>query len=204
MKNGPKFKIARRLGAPIFEKTQTQKFALSQSRKDKGKRSKFPKKQTEFGLQLTEKQKARFSYLLSEKQFSNYVKQAVEKKGQDTVNLVYESLELRLDNAIFRMGFASTRAFARQVVSHGHVMVNGRRVNVPSYKLSVGDKISIREGSKNKGVFAGLDERIQNIDIPAWIKLDASKKEAVIEGKPNVKNADLLFDLNSVIEFYSR
>ncbi len=204
MKVGPKYKIAKRLQAPVFEKTQTQKFALSQSKKDKPKRSKFPKKLTEYGQQLLEKQKARYTYLLSEKQFSKYIKEASDKKGQDTASAVFEKLEMRADNALYRAGFAPTRAFARQVVSHGHILVNGRRINIPSYRLSVGDKISIRKGSEGKGVFSELEERLKNIDTPAWIKLDVSKKEAEIQGKPQVKGADLLFDLNSVIEFYSR
>ena len=139
MKIGPKYKIARRLGAPIFEKTQTQKYALHLERK--GKKRGFSKMKTEFGLQLNEKQKARFIYGLSERQFSNYVKEALSKKTANTSQTIFEFLELRLDNVIYRLGFSPTRLGARQMVSHGHISVNGKRVNTPNMRLGLGDKM---------------------------------------------------------------
>src|SRR5438128_843190 len=145
---GPKYKIARRLGAPIFEKTQGQKYALHLERK--GKKRGFSKPKSEYGIQMNEKQKARFTYGLSEKQFSNYVKEALSKKSSNASGMIFEFLETRLDNIIYRLGFAPTRLGARQMVSHGHIAVNGKRVTVPSKRVYLGDKIEIVERSKGK------------------------------------------------------
>lgn len=201
---GPRYKIARRVGAPIFEKTQTQKYVLSQGRREKsGERG--PRQKSDFGLQMAEKQKARFTYLLSEKQFSNYVKKAIATKGNN-VSILYSFLEQRLDNVIYRMGFANTRAAARQMVSHGHITVNGKRVTIPSIQVGEGDVIGLRAGSAKKPIFATLGDKIKNSTTPAWIKLDADKRQAAITGIPNheADKAGLMFDLSVVIEFYSR
>ncbi len=200
---GPKYKIARRLGAPVFEKTQTQKYVLSQTKKTKTKRG-GPKQRTDFGMQMNEKQKARFSYLLSEKQFSNYVKKALSAQGTDNAGMLFEILERRLDNVVLRAGFAHARGLARQMVSHNHIQVNGKTVNIPSYRVSVGDVITVREGSSKKPLFNNLEERLQAKTAPSWIKVDASQKRAEVQGAPKVDKGELLFDLNSVIEFYSR
>lgn len=203
MKIGPKYKIARRLGAPVFEKTQTQKYALSQARKEKNRKG-FMKPKSNFGIQLLEKQKARYTYCLTEKQFSKYAKESLAKKGTQATSRLFENLEMRADNTAFRAGFAPTRLAARQIVSHGHLFVNGKRITIPSYKLSVGDKLSIRPASLNKPLFQSLDDRIKNTSVPAWIKLDFDKKIAEIQGLPKAEGADLLFDLGTVLEFYSR
>lgn len=203
---GPRYKIARRLGAPVFEKTQTQKYVLSQTKKSKtGKGGKGgPKQKTDFGAQMNEKQKARYTYLLSEKQFSNYVKKALAGKGTNNTAALFELLENRLDNAVLRAGFAHARLLARQMVSHNHIQVNGRTVNIPSFKVSVGDVITVREGSLTKPLFAGLEERLSAKVAPSWLKVDAAKKKAEIQGAPKMEQGEMLFDLNSVIEFYSR
>ncbi len=199
---GPKYKIARRLGAPIFEKTQTQKFNLHLERR--GKKKGFSKPKSEFGLQLNEKQKARFIYGLSEKQFSNYVKEALSKKSPNASQTIFEFLELRLDNVIYRLGFSPTRLGSRQIVSHGHININGRRVNTPSRRMKLGDKIEISTRSLQKPLFANLDEKIKNSTVPSWIKFDAVKRVAEIQGMPVLVKSENMFDLNTVIEFYSR
>jgi len=200
---GPKYKIARRLNAPVFEKTQTQKFALSQAKKSK-KTSRGPRQKSAFGEQLTEKQKARFTYLLTEKQFSNYVKKALASKG-NTVPALYGLLEGRLDSVTYRAGFATTRSGARQIVSHGHMTVNGNRVTIPSYQISVDDVIGVREASQKKPLFVGISEKMALVTPPNWIKVDSAKIQAKITGAPSSGGkVDTLFDLNSVIEFYSR
>ena len=130
MKIGPKFKIAKRLGAPIFEKTQTQKFALSESRGGRQNKRR-PGQMSDYKRQLIEKQKMRFTYGISEKQFRRYVDDAVEKSNQP-VALLMERLESRLDNVIYRMGLAKTRRLARQITSHGHICVNGKKMTIPS------------------------------------------------------------------------
>ncbi len=203
---GPRYKIARRLGAPVFEKTQTQKYVLSQTKKSKTttKGRGGPKQKTDFSIQMNEKQKARFTYLLSEKQFSNYVKKALSAKGTNNIGTLFELLETRLDNAVLRGGFAHARLLARQMVSHNHIKVNNKIVNIPSFKVSIGDVITVRDGSLKKALFQGLEERLQTKTAPSWIKVDAPNKQIEIQGLPKVDQGELLFDLNSVIEFYSR
>ena len=202
MKIGPRYKIARRLGAPIFEKTQTQKYALSQTRKE-GNR-KFSRPKSEYGIQLREKQKARFMYGLTEKQFSKYVKEALAKKGANAVSRIFEALELRADSVAYRAGFAPTRLAARQMVSHGHLMVNGKRITIPSHRLTLNDILSIRVVSSGKALFQNLDERLKEKTPPAWIALDQGKKTATVQGMPKYEPADSLFDINAILEFYSR
>ncbi len=202
MKLGPKYKIARRLGAPIFEKTQTQKYAIRLERKSKTRG--FSKPKTEYGTQMNEKQKARFTYGLGEKQFAKYVKEALARKSEKTTQTIFEFLELRLDNAVYRLGLAPTRLGARQMVAHGHFSVNGKRVYTPSRHLKIGDKIEITARSQNKPLFANVDERIKNVTIPSWMKFDAEKKVAEVQGMPAYVKTENMFDLNTVIEFYSR
>lgn len=202
MITGPKYKIARRLGAPIFEKTQTQKYALHLERK--GKKRGFSKPKSEYGLQLIEKQKARFIYGLGERQFSNYVKEALLKKTSNASQTIFEFLELRLDNVVYRLGFSTTRGGARQIVSHGHISINGKRVNTPSLRVKIGDKIEINGRSMSKPLFANLDEKIKNVTVPAWLKFDAGKRAVEVQGMPQYVKTENMFDLNTVIEFYSR
>ncbi len=198
MINKPKFKICRRLGPGVYDKCQTRKFTAGTEGGFGGR----PKAQTEYGLQLIEKQKIRFSYGISERQLSNYVKKASRVKGAGTAEKFYEELELRLDNAIYRLGLAPSRRAARQMVSHGHFLVGDTKVTIPSYALRVGDVVKIREGSKGKGVFAGLTEKLKDYTAPAWINFDPLKMEGKVLAMP--KNVETFLDLNAVLEFYSR
>ncbi len=203
MKLGPKFKIARRLGAPIFEKTQTAKFKASLENKE-GKKGKRPGAKSDFGKQLIEKQKARFTYGISERQFSKYVRDVIESKSHTQIPDLFIKLETRLDNVVYRLGLVPTRQFARQVTSHGHIMVNGRKLNVPSYTVKVGDQISIREGSKSNSIFKELDEKIKTVGTPSWLTWNTEKKQASVLRLPTLEGQDLLFDLSAVLEFYKR
>ncbi len=202
MKLGPKYKICRRLGTGVFEKCQTQKYVLSEAKKSRtqGRRR---RPRSDFGLQLIEKQKVRLTYGLSEKQFSNYVKQAVDKRTENTAEVLVQILESRLDNVIYRLGLASTRAFARQMVSHGHIYVNGRKVTVPSYSINQNDVVSVKESSRAKGLFVDLEERLQDYNPPAWLSFNLGKKEAKVQGSPKSEGEEI-FDLPAVIQFYSR
>ncbi len=202
---GPKYKIARRLGAPVFEKTQTQKYAIRQGqRSEKGGQGKGrPKAKSDFGLGMLEKQKARFSYGITSKQFTNYVKKSIETKG-NSGELLVRLLEGRLDNVALRSGFAPTRQAARQMTSHGHLTVNGVIVTIPSYQIKVGDVVGIREGSKKKALFASLDEKLKTVKLPSWLKLDFDKKEITVEGIPHAAQSELLFSVGTVLEFFSR
>lgn len=198
---GPKYKICRRLGSGVFDQCQTQKFMVSEGKKSKS--GKGPKKQlSEYATQLREKQKIRFSYGVSEKQLSNYVEKAVTAKGVNASEKLYELLETRLDNVIYRSGLAVTRRLARQMASHGHFLVNGVKTNVPSYHLNVGDKISVKEGSKSSVLFQDLDKKSEKFNIPAWLSLNADKLEVEVRGTP--KKDDAFLDFNTVLEFYSR
>ena len=203
MRTGPKYKIARRLGAPIFEKTQTAKFKASAERESFSKKKRGGPR-SDFGKQLIEKQKARFTYGISEKQFSNYVNKVIESKSTTPVVEIFQALETRLDNVVYRLGLVPTRRFARQAVSHGHILVNGRRLTIPSFVVKAGDQISIREGSKNNGIFSNIDEIIKTKETPVWLTWNAEKQTASILRMPSIEGQDLLFDLGTVIEFYKK
>jgi small subunit ribosomal protein S4 len=196
----PKFKICRRLGPGVYDKCQTPKFSAAATKVLPG--GKRPKALTEYGAQLVEKQKIRFSYGISERQLSNYVEKASAVKGVGTAEKLFESLESRLDNAVYRMGLGASRRATRQMVSHGHFIVNNHRVTIPSYELKLGDVIKIREGSKAKKIFENLTDRLKDYSSPAWIKFDLSNLEGHILAKP--KNIETFLDLNAVLEFYSR
>lgn len=203
MKIGPKFKIAKRLGAPIFEKTQTQKFELSQARGGR-RTNKRPGQVSDYKRQLIEKQKMRFSYGITEKQLRRYVDEAVAKKGHQPVTLLMDRLETRLDNVVYRLGLAKTRRLARQMVSHGHIVVNGKRLNVPSHKVRVGDTISVREGSRQSVLFASLADTHETVAVPSWLSFDLKTLTGEVKGSPVFNPAETLFDPEQVMEFYSR
>ena len=196
----PKFKICRKLGPGVYDKCQTSKFSTTTGKFSAG--GKRPKALSEYGAQLVEKQKIRFSYGINERQLSNYVKKASHIKGAGTGEKLYEELESRLDNAIYRMGLSNSRRAARQMVSHGHFIVNNHKVTIPSFEVKIGDVIKIREGSKTKKLFDNLAERLKEYNAPAWISFDVSKMEGKILAKP--KNIETFLDLNAVLEFYSR
>jgi len=195
----PKFKICRRLGPGVYDKCQTGKFSTAPGRGSFGKR---PKALSEYGTQFLEKQKVRFSYGVTEHQLGNYVKKATQVKGAGTAEKFYEGLELRLDNVIYRFGLAPSRRAARQMVSHGHFMVGGRKVTIPSYELKPGDIIKVREGSRSKKIFAGLVEKLKDYNTPDWLSFDTGKMEGSVLSKP--KNIETFLNLNAVLEFYSR
>ncbi len=132
------------------------------------------------------------------------LKRLFQKKTGNASQTIFEFLELRLDNIVYRLGLSSTRLGARQMVSHGHITVNGKRVNVPSKRLSLGEKIEITERSKSKPLFENLDEKIKNVTVPSWLKFDSIKKMAEVQGMPVMMRGENMFDLNAVIEFYSR
>lgn len=195
----PKFKICRRLGPGVYDKCQTTKFSTSTKGSITGSR---PKALSEYGTQLIEKQKVRFSYGVSERQLSNYVKKATQTKGVGTTERFYEELESRLDNVVYRLGLAASRRGARQMVSHGHFIVNDKKVTIPSYAVNPGDIIKIREGSKGSKLFQDLAVRLKDYSAPNWLSFDVNKIEGKVLSKP--QNTESFLDLNVVLEFYSR
>jgi small subunit ribosomal protein S4 len=202
MKIGPKFKIAKRLGAPIFEKTQTQKFALSEARQGKTAKRK-PGQASDYKRQLIEKQKMRFTYGITEKQLRRYVDEALLKSEQPVLGL-FSRLEQRLDNVVYRLGLAKTRRFARQMVSHGHIVLNGKKMNIPSHKVVIGDVITVREGSKQSAMYLNFAEAFVDASIPSWLSMDAKKLEGKTTGLPSYNPTETLFDPEQVFEYYSR
>lgn len=159
---------------------------------------------SEYGAQLREKQKVKFLYGLRERQFSNLVSRAAKEKGAETSRRIVELLETRLDNVVFRLGLAQSRNAARQMVSHGHIRVNGRKVTVPSCQLKTGQVISVRPQSLDRGVFRDLDIHLKKYQPPSWLDLDKDKKEGSLIAMPPADEIDVGANLSAVIEFYSR
>lgn len=199
---GPKYKIAKRLGAPVFEKTQTQKFALSEARSARTKTRKGGS-MSDYKKQLIEKQKMRFLYGISEKQLSRYVQESFAK-GHQPISELIARLESRLDNVVYRLGFAKTRRLARQMVSHGHICINGRRLNIPSHKVRVGDVVSVREQSKQSPLFMDISESLLAHNPSTWLQLDAKAFSGAKKAEPTYEPTETIFDPQQVLEYYSR
>ncbi len=158
---------------------------------------------TDYGKQLREKQKAKRIYGLNERQFSNVFAEVKEKRG-NTAEMLIQTLESRLDNVVYRAGFAKTRAAARQFVSHAHIEVNGKKVNVPSYRVRPGEVISVRESKKKKGNWTQTTETAGQKETPSWLSLDAGALSVKVTGKPEGTELQQPFDTKLIVEFYSR
>ena len=206
---GPKYKICKRLGASVFEKCQTQKFQLAEARAPRRSR---PKRGGggDYGVQLLEKQKARFTYGLSESQFARYVHEAMDmpagnqgKRGNSGEALV-SRLESRLDNVVWRAGLVKTRRAARQLVSHGHITVGGRRMTIPSYCVSVGDVVAVRPESRQSPLFLGRAEAVLETKTPAWMDIADGGLSLAIVATPSLAETELPFSPAVIIQFYSR
>ena len=161
------------------------------------------RKVSEYGLQLREKQKAKFIYGVQEKPFRNMFEKAEKMPGLVGTNLM-QLLELRLDNIVFRLGFARTRREARQIVSHKHVTVNGKVVNIPSYKVSPEDVIEIKEKSKSLQRFKDIAEANANIAVPAWLEVDADKLSGKVSQIPLREQIDVPVNETLIVELYSK
>ncbi len=199
---GPKNKLSRREGVNLFDKVKNP---LSRRNYPPGVHG--PKgypRLTTYGTQLREKQKARRLYGIREKQFRNYFQKALAKEGDTGQNLL-QLLESRLDNVVYRSGLADTRAQARQLVNHGFFLVNDRKVNIPSFQCQVGDVIKIKDNKKNKVIIKDLTTKWKNKkDLPGWLAVDFEQGTIKVVTKPEIDESTLLFDLRSIIEFYSR
>ncbi|MEA1929395.1 MAG: 30S ribosomal protein S4 [Patescibacteria group bacterium] len=201
---GPKYKIARRLGARIFPKTQTTKFSISGSaNKPRPKGRRRSRGGSEYGVQLIEKQKARFTYGLKNHQIANYVSAVRSRQGDPRTNL-FQTLERRFDNVVFRLGLAPSRQAARQLVTHGHIMLNGRRLNVPSHQVKIGDVVTIRLQSQSSGITNELEERLKDYQAPAWLCFDDGKKAGEVIADPLASDMPSDINLTAILEFYSR
>ena len=154
-------------------------------------------------MQLREKQKTRRIYGVLERQFRRYFREAVRRPGLTGANLL-AILESRLDNAVYRLGFAESRAQARQLVQHGHLNVNGRRTNIPSYLLRPGDQIVVRDGSRNKTYFKNLHDALSDQPVPEWLSQDARQLSGSVVRMPERADIDLTLSEQLVVEYYSR
>ena len=197
-----KYRIAKRLGAGVFDQTQTQKFALAAERAKDNSKKRGGRGGSDFGKQLLEKQRLRFTYGLSEKQLSSYVEKANHEK--DPSGTLHKMLELRADTTIYQSGLASTRRGARQMVSHGHILINGVRTTKPSHYLKKGDVLTIREGSKTSTLFAGLTEKNETRAIPSWLDMDVNTLTAKVTADPQYNPLETGHEYATVFEFYSR
>ena len=161
------------------------------------------KKMSEYGLQLREKQKAKFIYGVLEKPFRNYYAKASRMNGQVGTNLMI-LLELRLDNVLFRMGFGRTRKETRQIVDHKHVMVNGKQVNIPSYLVKAGDTIEIKEKCKSSQRYKDVLEATGGRLVPAWLDMDQENLKGEVKALPTREEIDVPVDEMLIVELYSK
>jgi len=202
---GPVCRICRREGLKLFLKggrCYTKKCAIEKRNFPPGQHGRRPGKQSEYGVQLREKQKARRIHFVLERPFRNYYVEATRRRGITGDNLL-QLLETRLDSATYRVGFATSRREARQLVGHGHVAVNGRRVNVPSYQLREGDVMSLTpSGEKMARVEEALGSRVA--EIPAWLEVDDKKKTARVLRFPQRDDIDLPVQEQLIVELYSK
>ncbi len=169
-----------------------------------GKRRKSPP--SEYARQLREKQKLKAIYGLRERQFKKYVKEVLEKRGKvpDASEALIKILESRLDNVVFRLGFAKSRTQARQLISHGHFMVNNRSVNIPSYLVKKGDVISLKPQKQKKVIFEQLKILLKNHQPPSWLKLNPEKLEGEVVGEPTLKEVAPPVEISRIFEYYSK
>ena len=202
---GPKAKLSRREGTDLFLKSARRSIA------DKSKFDSKPgqhgrtsgQRMSDFGLQLREKQKVKRMYGVLERQFRRYFAMADQQKGNTGSNLL-SLLESRLDNVVYRMGFGSTRAEARQLVSHKAITVNGHQVNIPSYLVKAGDVVSVREKSKKQGRVLEALQLATQVGMPAWVDVNIDKAEGVFKKAPD--RDEFAADINEslIVELYSR
>ncbi len=176
---------------------------LGYGKKSKRKSSRAGKKMSEYGLQLREKQKAKFIYGVLEKPFRNYYEKADRMKGMTGENLMV-LLERRLDSVVFRMGFARTRKEARQVVGHKHVLVNGKCVNIPSYLISAGDVVEIREKSRSLQRYKDIAETTNGRLVPEWMDVDQENFKGTVKELPSREVIDVPVDEMLIVELYSK
>jgi small subunit ribosomal protein S4 len=199
-------RICRREGLKLFLKGSrcySRKCAFERRSTPPGMNTMRRRKVSEYGLQLREKQKVRKSYSVLERQFRNYFQKASAAKGKTGQQLL-RMLEMRLDNVVYRMGFASSRAQARQLVTHGHFAVNGRPTNVASFGTKVGDRIEVRESRRGREYFKMAPETMRAAQVPEWLSSDPSTLSGTVLAEPAREQMPLEFNEQLVVEYYSR
>ena len=203
---GPVCRICRRLGDKLYlkgEKCFTPKCPFERRPYPPGPRSNRRRKVSDRGLQLREKQRARAIYGILERQFRNYYEMAVKRHGVTGENLL-RTLELRLDNVVYRLGFADSRPQARQLVLHGHVTVNGRKSGIPSHVLKLGDGLGLTGRGRKSEYFQTVAENIGSKQVPTWLEMDPAQLTGKIVSAPEVEEIGAKFNPATIVEYYSR
>jgi len=202
-------KLCRREGEKLFlkgERCFSSKCAVEKRSYPPGvhgPQRQFRRKASDYALQLREKQKARRIYGVFERQFRRYFEDAERRRGLTGANLLI-TLEFRLDNVVYRLGLAESRPQARQMVRHGHILVNGSHVNIPSYPTKPGDTISVAEESKKSPLFAGIAESLRDRMTPGWLSLDAANMTGTVLSVPSREEIDVSLEEQLIVEYYSR
>ncbi len=199
-------KLCRREGQKLFLKgarCYTDKCALARRAYAPGQHGQGRKKTSEYGMQLRAKQLTRRYYGVLESQFRDYYEMATKREGKTGEQLL-SILESRLDNVVYRLGWASSRAEARQLVVHGHFTVNGKRVDIPSFLVKVGDVVAIKEGSKSSAKFAAISETNASRPMPKWLEKDAEGNNGKVIALPAREDVDLEVDETLIVELYSK
>ncbi|WP_297576132.1 30S ribosomal protein S4 [uncultured Campylobacter sp.] len=203
---GPVEKIERRLGVSLAMKGERRlagKSAVDKRPFAPGQHGQRRAKISEYGLQLREKQKAKFMYGVNERQFRRLFQEAARRDG-NTGSILIQLLEQRLDNVVYRMGFATTRRFARQLVSHGHVLVDGKKVDIPSYSVQPGQKIEIRERSKQNPQIARAVELTAQTGIVTWVDVEKDKRYGIFTRTPEREEVVIPVEERFIVELYSK
>jgi len=203
---GASCKLCRREGDKLFlkgERCYTEKCGVTKRQYAPGQHGQAKKKLSEYGVQLREKQKAKKFYGVLESQFRKYFEMASTTKGITGENLL-KLLETRLDNIVYRLGFARSRSEARQLVTHGHFDVNGKKVNIPSYLVRSHDVIAVREGSKENEMFKEILEVTGSKVVPKWLETDQEKLKGTVLAAPDREDIDLQVEEHLIVELYSK
>jgi small subunit ribosomal protein S4 len=203
---GPVSRLCRREGMKLYlkgAKCYTKKCPFERRPTPPGQHGVRRRKVSEFGVQLREKQKMRRIYSVHERQFKRYFETAERRPGVTGENLL-RLLETRLDNVVFRMGFATSRAQARQLVAHGHFAVNGRVVTIPSIQVGEGDKVEVKAGSRKSEYFKNARETMRGAQQPDWLSVDGDKLEGSVTGMPRRDQMPVELNEQLVVEYYSR
>lgn len=203
---GARCRLCRREGIKLYlkgDRCYTSKCAIERRNYPPGQHGQVRRKLSEYGLQLREKQKARRYYGVLERQFRNYYHMAARQPGITGENLL-RILERRLDNVVYRLGLATSRAEARQLVRHGHFQVNGRKTDIPSYLVKVGDEITVREKSKESPRIKELIERAAEKTPPPWLEYDADQVKGRVVGFPTRDQIDVPVEEKMIVELYSK
>ena len=198
---GPRTRLSRRFGVALFgpsKSLERRNFPPGQHGMRAGR-----KKKSDYAVALGEKQKLRFQYGIMEKQFRGYYEQAASRRGV-TGEVMLQMLELRLDNVCFRLGFGNTRAAARQLVNHGHILVNGVKVDIPSYQVKPGDKIKISSQEKSRQLALRMMDLTQSVPLVDWLSVDRAEMEGTVERVPEREDIDPSVDEQLIVELYSR